>query len=270
MENPAEWPRCNAWLRRCRECNYGYSKQDPKSADTLCPECGTPRDRCKRKVRQEGMRCSRNHGGSSPRGPASGRWKDGRYSKYLPTGISERYDEARSNHELLSLRDDLAIIEARITELFDELSGMRSEESATTWAKAKNTYKRMKRAIDEQDGATVIAAMEILDGVFEEGRSPVRIWDEILELMNKKRIMAETESRIATRERLVINVEEFNILVARTIGIIKRYVTDRTAINAIVREFTDTMVVAPGNRPGLADGIEQVVEASPWPADESV
>jgi hypothetical protein len=213
------------------------------------------------------MRCNQSHGGKTPRGPANPNWQHGRYSKYVPTGLGERYREARSNPELLSLQDDLAMIEARLTELFEELAGMRSDESATTWQKAKNTYRRMKAAINEQDGATVIAAMEVLDSVFEEGRSPVRIWDEILDLMNKKRIMAETQSRIVTRERLVISVEEFNILVARTVGIIKQHVSDRAAIAAIVREFTDTMVAGTGGGPQLPGGVEQVVEAAPWPAD---
>lgn len=264
--NPADWPRCGAWLKRCRYCNYGYRKEDPKEPGALCPVCGTERGRCTHRVRQEGLRC-RNHGREAPRGPAAGNWRHGRYSKYINTDLGERYDEARTNPELLSLQDDLAMIEARLTELFDELRGMRSEESITTWQKAKNTYRRMKRAIDEQDGATVIAAMEVLDGVFEEGRSPVRIWDEILELMNKKRIMAETQSRIVTRERLVISVEEFNVLVARTIGIIKQHVSDRAAIAAIVREFTDTMVASPSGGIGLPSGVEQVVEAAPWPPE---
>ncbi len=267
MQNPAEKLRCNAWNKRCPDCNYKFAKSEPKSLDHECPVCGRKRTRCRRVVQVSGQRCSRSHGGNTPRGPASPNWQHGRYSKYLPTGLGERYQEARRNPELMSLRDDIAMVDARITELVEELAGMRADESASTWTKAKQTYSRMKRAIREQDGATVIAAMEVLDGVFEEGRSPVRIWDEILDLMAKKSRLIEMDSRVSTRERLVISVEEFNILVARTVGIIKQHVHDQSAIQAIVREFTDAVVAPTGESARLGDGIEPFVEASPWPTD---
>ena len=260
-------PRCNAWLKRCRECNYKFGADEPKSEDYPCPECGTLRGRCTRAVKQEGLRCGQNHGGRTPKGPASPNWKTGRYSKYLPTDLGERYAEFRSRSDLVSLRDELAMIDARLSELSEELAGLRDSEGEEAWGRAKRLFGRLKTAIDNKDGATVIAAMEALDSVFEQGRSDARIWDEMLSLMDKRRRMAETESRIATRERLVISVEEFNVLVARTIGIIKRHVANQDAIRAISDEFINAMVGDVGERPQLGGGVEAVVDAAAWPTD---
>jgi hypothetical protein len=88
--------------------------------------------RCGARTRQDGEcrqpalesgRC-RYHGGRStgPHTLAAG----GHYSKYLPRRLAARYGEALTDPELNSLRDDQAVLEARLCEL---LQGLEADEA---------------------------------------------------------------------------------------------------------------------------------------------
>src|SRR3954470_5731126 len=74
--------------------------------------------------RQPGMapsgRC-RMHGGKTPRGLASPLTKSGRYSRDLPTRVAARYENALADPELLSVRDDIALLQGAITDVMAEI-----------------------------------------------------------------------------------------------------------------------------------------------------
>jgi hypothetical protein len=66
-------------------------------------------------------RC-RMHGGRSLAGSASGAFKTGRYSKYMPKRLLERYEEAMGDPNLLALTDEIALVDARAQELLEQLN----------------------------------------------------------------------------------------------------------------------------------------------------
>src|SRR4051812_28697546 len=74
-------------------------------------------------------RC-RMHGGKSLSGPASPTFTTGRHSKYLPARLLARYQEMTQDAELLALRDEIALIDARIS---DVLQRVERGESSRIW-----------------------------------------------------------------------------------------------------------------------------------------
>ena len=87
---------------------------------------------CTGTSKRSGLQCKRNakpgrsvckiHGGDTPVGLAAPNFKTGRYSKYLPAGLAERYVAARTDPELLSLRDEIGLVDTRITEVLIQSS----------------------------------------------------------------------------------------------------------------------------------------------------
>jgi hypothetical protein len=65
-------------------------------------------------------RC-RMHGGATPVGPALPQFRHGRYSKYLPERLAERYQASLEDSELLGLRDELGLVDARIADLLERV-----------------------------------------------------------------------------------------------------------------------------------------------------
>jgi hypothetical protein len=57
-----------------------------------------------------------HHGGRTPRGTASPHFQHGRYSRDLPTRVAARYEEAKADTELVSLRQEIALVDVRIVD----------------------------------------------------------------------------------------------------------------------------------------------------------
>ena len=65
----------------------------------------------------------RVHGGQSRAGFEHPSLKHGRYSKHLPTKAMAEFQQALHDPELLSLRNDIALVDVRLNELVAGLSG---------------------------------------------------------------------------------------------------------------------------------------------------
>jgi len=76
--------------------------------------------RCQTKQVLSNGRC-RMHGGTVKRGLASPNTKTGRYSLDLPTRVLARYEAAMADPTLLSLKDDIALVQAAIAQTLDEI-----------------------------------------------------------------------------------------------------------------------------------------------------
>src|SRR5512137_2855467 len=87
--------------------------------------------RCQAWSRQENRQCTmypmvgkevcRMHGGKSAGGIASPLWKHGRQSKYLPARMRDAYNASLTDKELLELRGEIALVDARITDLLQRV-----------------------------------------------------------------------------------------------------------------------------------------------------
>lgn len=74
-------------------------------------------------------RC-RMHGGATPAGVALPHFRTGRRSRDLPARLAARYQEARSDPQLLELREGIALVDARIADL---LARVDAGESGARW-----------------------------------------------------------------------------------------------------------------------------------------
>ena len=83
------------------------------------------------------------HGGATPRGMALPQTKTGRYSRDLPTRLAARYQESLSDPDLLALREEIALIDARLGDLLKRVD---SGESGVLWDLLQKTYREFVMA----------------------------------------------------------------------------------------------------------------------------
>ena len=97
--------------------------------------------KCHGTSKRSGLPCDRDampngvcytHGGNSRAGIASGTFKTGKYSKYLPARLVGKYEEAAADPELLALRDDVALLDTRIVTVVSALNTGESQEAWTS------------------------------------------------------------------------------------------------------------------------------------------
>lgn len=164
------------------------------------PICGAKRKQgkgiCHATALYPNGRC-RVHGGPTPIGPANPNYRTGTHSKWgiLPTGLAGHYarTSAQTDAALMTLTGELALIDARVAE---QLAAIGTTGSAKLWGEARAKFEAFKVA-GAQKGqlGSARVALEQLEGILEKGSAGSITWDNLLELLEARRKMVETESR---------------------------------------------------------------------------
>lgn len=174
-------------------------------------------------------RC-RMHGGKTPGGIALPHTKHGRYSKHLPGRLLERYKEALSDPDLIGLREEIGLIDSRLADL---LSRVDTGESGRLWALVREAWARFKDAQSSGDRVALLEAVTELDRLISRATSDAGAWREIVDLVDQRRKLAESERKRQVEMRQVITAEQAMVLVAAIADTVRRNVRDRDAVAAI-------------------------------------
>ena len=139
-------------------------------------------ERCTAKAKTTGRRCKspavvgmdkcRMHGGKSVSGASSGTYRTGRYSKAIPERLAARYAEAQSDDRLTEMREEIALLDARLSEL---LSRLDTGESGAIWSalmKAKHQFETAHPGEKQM-------RLTMLLGLIDEGHDDRLNWAEI-------------------------------------------------------------------------------------------
>lgn len=92
--------------------------------DEITRQCAATSKRSGKRCRKPAMRgrsVCLAHGGRTPRGVDSPHFRHGRYSRSMPDQLLEAYEHARQDPRLLSLREDIAMTDATIAGLLQQL-----------------------------------------------------------------------------------------------------------------------------------------------------
>ncbi len=199
--------------------------------------------RCKAKNRAKeqcgrhavpGYQVCASHGGKTPRGIASSRFTHGRYSKDLPARLVERYQEAAQDPELLQLRDEIAVVNARICDLLTRLD---TGESGSLWRSLQADAEKLVECRRRGDSSGLADALNSLLEVIRQGHEDYQVWDEIFQSFELMRRLVDTETKRLSTMKQFISVEQVVVMMAALLESVKRNVADKSALAAIARDF---------------------------------
>lgn len=149
-------------------------------------------------------RCARHRGTTDLRGPLSPNYKDGRWSRYLPTPWQETYAQAVMSPELENLREDLAALEVLMGDTLQQLgAAMEARGSGQDDAPPLDPEER-----DLRD------------------KAEARLRRQFLEQLETRRRLVETNSKVGG----AIPRDQVQALVWRIMEIARRHVTDRAML----------------------------------------
>ena len=195
---------------------------------------------CQAKAKSTQVQCRRRavsgkkvctvHGGLTPGGIASPHFKHGRYSKYIPERLSERYHESINDPEILALKMDISLVDARLEDL---LSRVDTGESGALWKTAQSVFLDFRSANASGDADKMAVALTGLNRILNLGVDDYKAWDEIGGMLEQRRKLVESERKRLIDMEMVITVERQMILLAGVVSIIKDNVTDRKTLSAI-------------------------------------
>lgn len=195
---------------------------------------------CTAQSKRSGRRCKNNamigrevchiHGGKSLAGAAAPAYKTGRYSKYLPRELSTRWAEARNNPDLLSLEDDIALLEVRQGLLLERLS---TGESMEGWRLMAELLGKLRKAEEPKEYLALLGEMEML---IEQGLDRERAWGELMGVQEAKRRQVETQRKTLVDMEQMITVERLLIFMSAVLSIAaEEFRDDRHALSRFTR-----------------------------------
>ena len=174
-----------------------------------CRDFKTNWQRCRMKRLGVGNRCYR-HGGASKTGEENPAFKDGRYSKYLPKGLLERYQEFLDDPELTSLREDLALLDTRLSMI---LASMDEDYGVGMWYDLQDEYNNVREALRDGDREKMAEAMNRLGSIISQGLEQGEIWNEVMAVVDERRKVASAEHRRVEKASKSLSVEEAMVMV---------------------------------------------------------
>lgn len=186
-------------------------------------------------------RC-RMHSGGALAGMASPTFKTGRYSKLLPERMLARYEEAKDDPELLELRNEIGVLDARLA---DVLKRVDTGESGRLWARLRETYEALREAQATGDADKARDHARRLGQLIESGSSDWAAWAEVRSLIDQRRRTVESERKRLVEMQQMITQERAMVLMTAVVDVIRRNVSDRGALAAISADLRALMAHEP-------------------------
>jgi hypothetical protein len=245
------------------------------SPEPIAGRCGAkirlsdPPRYCTRYPKKNGNGRCKNHGGDSPAGgilhPA---WKTGKFSKYLPAPIAARVSESFNSPELLSLRTESALLDARFTMLMERLhtgeSGSLWKSLTEAWSEFQDANRRIRtgrekmQAIhvedpdaerktrqcqDQINDAQKAAAdsMTEIGRLIAQGHQDETSWRELIDLSHEVVGVKRAEFDRLAKLRQLMTAEEVLALVYGLQMAVAEVVTDPKQRSQIGQRFLQLM-----------------------------
>lgn len=217
----------------------------PKKEKPIKGRCGAklrkkPGRFCKIRPIKGRKRC-RFHGGTTPRGIASPQFIHGKYSSVLKGALAENFQNSAADPELLSLRGDIALADARLFELVKETQD--ADDGSASW-KECNAIVRQIDAIKKTPGITpaeigaqTVPLMDKLWATIKSGARLERKWETIGKQKLLRMRLIESERKRMIEAGLMVAIGEARTLVAALAHVVRENVHDPRTLNIISEEF---------------------------------
>lgn len=170
------------------------------------------------------------HGGKTPVGHALPQTTHGRYSKYLPARLAERYQASQSDAELLALREEVSLVDTRLTDLLKRVD---TNEAGYWWKELKRVHKEYLDAQNDGDIAAMKKALSEWGRILYAGTSDYAAWNEVYNVLEQRRKLVESERKRLIEMQQVITSERAMLLISALVGIVQNHVTDSSTLAAI-------------------------------------
>lgn len=212
MPKGGEARRCQRWI---------------KSRDKQCQKPAVhARDYCK------------THGGNGGKlvGPLHPQWKGGistdklrlgRWADKIPSQLKPDYIEALHDPEILSMQDEIALVNTRLGEV------LRTATSYIDPAELGAAVTALGSALAAKDQSMIQAHYNRLQDLATNHGNSERAWSYAMKLTDRRRTLVEAENRRLVQKDMFMAREQVQRYAATIVEIVTRHVHDRATLAAI-------------------------------------
>lgn len=192
-------------------------------------------------------RC-RMHGGKSLAGIASPTFKDGRYSKVIPTHLTAQYEQAQNDPDLLGIQEDIRLHDALLRGALDAMS---RGEAGELWVKLKESWRDYQNAKkgrkEDDDQVSEGEALAMIGWLIGEGYQDYMARIELRHMIQERAKLVDLEGKRLERAQQTLTTNQAMTLAQALFQAVIDNVTDRTTLARIQATFVRT-VSQPDNR----------------------
>lgn len=182
----------------------------------------------------------------TPKGIAASRYKTGRYSRYLPERMLPQYLAAQQDPELLNLRWEIGLVDARTADL---LTRVDSGEAGAHWAQLDALRRQFEEAqLKGNRVGTALAVKDVMT-LIAQGATDFAAWDEIIGLIEKRRRLVESERKRLVEMHQLVKVDNAMVLIDKLARSVREHVianVDGKAARAILSGVQTDITAAIG------------------------
>lgn len=178
------------------------------------------------------------HGGKAARGIASSRYKDGRFSRALPARLREAYESAADDPHLLELREQIALLDARLVDL---LTRVDTGESGALWRDLQQARYSYLDAVRAGNFESQKAALSLVLDLIRRGHNDYRAWADVRASIEQRKRLVESERKHLAQIEQMLTQQQAIALLTAMVDAVRQHVTDR-AVLAQVQATYDRLV----------------------------
>lgn len=190
-------------------------------------------EQCRRKACVGSTKCAM-HGGKSLKGIASPALKTGKYSKYLPQGLIDTYNDVQTDENLLSVRSDVELLDVMIRA---KLVNLDTGESAAHWDALLKLIMTARKGYKNSDIGVFEGALDEMEALADKRRLHYATEQEITAQLEQRRKLVDTENKIIMGKENAVTTEQAMLLVSALLASVKANVSDPAALNRIQADF---------------------------------
>lgn len=195
--------------------------------------CGarTAKGPCKRPPGKNGTDRCHIHGDRSLSGAANPAYIDGRSSRKLPKGYHEHYLDALNNPQYLSMREDIALLEARLRVILEQADPESTERTLRT---ARDLFRKATIATNAKNMTKARECMAELELVLNAGVDQASLWQDAIDVIEQKRKLGESERKLLMDAQSVVTADQFASYNQQITDILMSEIHDRTVLRRVL------------------------------------
>lgn len=161
----------------------------------------------------------------------------GRYAHLLPSSLAERFNASLMDRQLLSLRSEIALVDARLEDVLSHTNDAGDRATLGAWVELKKLNGILRDRRRRGDAQGMAMALNEIQKLIDLGATEEESWHEAYGLMEQRRKLAESEHKRLVALHQVLTAEEALTLVNMVVDAVRRHVTDRGQVASVSREL---------------------------------
>ena len=202
----------------------------------------------------KGSNYCKYHGGGREIAAATIDQEMDRYAQHMPQDLKDRYMAAKTDPELLSARNEVELMTARVGQVIERL---KTGESAQAWQQVIEAEIVLRQALRSNNPESLMMGLRTAHGMLRDAtkKTDVYVWRELEGLLHSRTKLADVESSRLIAQKQYLTVEQLVSIAADLQREMYTVITDMHMRQQIARIFRGTFLGQDSDIPeeGLED-----------------